>query len=124
MTNSIASKCTDIFGLSAVCNPWDYNNRRLFLKDEKNPLFLFVKSQVSIVTDKAERIQLMAEVDERLRPVMAGTAKSQWVKVCIIHGQIWQEGRGGGELPSLKRNTLDSLPCCNFHFVVLLVFEV
>lgn len=77
------------------------------------------------MTDKAERIQLMAEVDERLRPVMAGTAKSQWVKVCIIHGQIWQEGRGGGgELPSLKRNTLDSLPCCNFHFVVLLVFEV
>lgn len=63
---------------------------------KKNPLFLFVKSQVSIVTDKAERIQLMAEVDERLRPVMAGTAKSQWVKVCIIHGQIWQEGRGGG----------------------------
>lgn len=48
------------------------------------------------MTDKAERIQLMAEVDERLRPVMADTAKSQWVKVCIIQGQIWQEGRGGG----------------------------
>lgn len=89
---------------------------------KKKTLFLFVKSQVSIVTDKTERIQLM---DKRLRPVMAGTAKSQWVKVCIIQGQIWQEGRGGwGKLPPLKRNTLDSLPYCNFHFAVLLVFEV
>lgn len=55
------------------------------------------------MTDKAERIQLMAEVEERLRPVKAGTAKSQWVKVCIIQGQIWQEGRGGvGEVATTE----------------------